>query len=162
MAKGKPSRRASTTARDYPRTARLNELLRQILADELERVDDERLELLTVVSVDVDADLRNAMVYYDNLEGEDGDAESIEALVEARPQLKRAIGRQAHVKRVPELAFAPDPAIREGMRIEALLRSVVPTEVTGEPVAGSADEPGDGSAVDPTTDEAAPRELPGP
>ncbi len=62
MAGRKPSRRAHGTHRDYPRTARLNELLREILAEELERVDDERLTLLTIISVDVDADLRKAIV----------------------------------------------------------------------------------------------------
>ena len=36
------------TARDYPRTARLNTLVREIIADELERIDDERLQLVTL------------------------------------------------------------------------------------------------------------------
>ena len=34
--------------RRYSRTARLNELLREILGDELERLGDERLELVTI------------------------------------------------------------------------------------------------------------------
>ncbi|MEZ5262790.1 MAG: hypothetical protein R2755_13700 [Acidimicrobiales bacterium] len=29
-----------SSARDYPRTARVNELLREIIGDELERIDD--------------------------------------------------------------------------------------------------------------------------
>ena len=35
-------------APQYPRTARLNELLREIVAEELERIDDERLELVAI------------------------------------------------------------------------------------------------------------------
>jgi ribosome-binding factor A len=46
--------RRPTSARPVPRTARLNELLRQIVAEELERIDDERLELVTITNVDVD------------------------------------------------------------------------------------------------------------
>ena len=46
------------SARQYPRTARLNELLREILADELEHLDDDRLQMLTITSVDIDGDLR--------------------------------------------------------------------------------------------------------
>ena len=38
----------------YPRTARLNELVREIVAEELERLDDDRLELVAVTSVHVD------------------------------------------------------------------------------------------------------------
>ena len=45
------SRPKYTSQRQYPRTARINELLREILADELERIDDERLDLVTVTGV---------------------------------------------------------------------------------------------------------------
>jgi ribosome-binding factor A len=135
MAKRSKRRSSSsrpTTTRDYPRTARLNELVREILAEELERVDDTRLELVTFTSVDVDADLLNAKVYYDCLEGEDGDAEALEALDEARIQLQRSIARQAHIKRTPHLTFAPDPAIRAGLRIETILRDMPPPNPANE------------------------------
>ena len=52
--------RQHTTARDYPRTARLNQLFHEILAEELEKVDDDRLELVTIMSVDCESDLRHA------------------------------------------------------------------------------------------------------
>ena len=92
------------SARQYPRTARLNELLREILADELEHLDDDRLQMLTITSVDIDGDLRRASVFYDSLAGEDGDEEVLEALGELRWKLQRAIGREAHIKRTPERA----------------------------------------------------------
>jgi ribosome-binding factor A len=120
------ARRGRSTGRDYPRTARLNELLREILADELERIDDDRLPLLTVVSVDVEPDLRHATVFYDNLEGAKGDEKTLAALGEARVRLQAAIGRQARVKRTPELAFQPDPSVRSGERIDELLRDIDP------------------------------------
>jgi len=105
----------------YPRTARLNELCREILAEELEKLDDdERLELVTITHVDVDPDLRRARVEFAALgEGED---EAAEALAEHRVRLQAAIGRQARLKRTPELRFAVDQAIEQGARIEELLR----------------------------------------
>ena len=107
-------------ARQYPRTARLNELLREILADELERLDDDRLVLVTVTHVTVDPDLRHALVEFSSLgEGED---DAMEALAENRIRLQSAIGRQARMKRTPELRFAVDTAIARGARIEELLR----------------------------------------
>ncbi|MFM8862566.1 MAG: 30S ribosome-binding factor RbfA [Acidimicrobiia bacterium] len=109
------------TSRQYPRTARLNELLREILADELERSDDDRLHLVTVTAVEIEGDLRHAVVYFDSLEGEDGDEAVLDALGEVRWRLQGAIGRQARMKRTPELSFRPDPAVREGARIESLL-----------------------------------------
>jgi ribosome-binding factor A len=120
--------RRPTGTRHYPRSARLNELLREILADALERIDDDRLELVTVTGVEVAPDLRHATVFYDSLQGEDGDEEVLAALGEIRPRLQAAIGREARVKRTPELGFRPDPAVRAGGRIESVLRDIGPTE----------------------------------
>ena len=61
------------TARDYPRTARLNTLVQQILAEELERIDDERLEFVVITSVVVDGDLGRAVAYYDHSRGEESE-----------------------------------------------------------------------------------------
>jgi ribosome-binding factor A len=116
--------RARTTARDYPRTARLNQLFHEILAEELERVDDERLELVTVMSVDCEPDLRRAVVYYDSLGGADDDERVLEALGEVRHRLQGAIGRQTRVKRTPELVFKPDDVARGAARLEEVLRTI--------------------------------------
>lgn len=116
--------RRHTTARDYPRTARLNRLFQEILAEELELIDDDRLEMVTVMSVDVDGDLRRAIVYYDTLGGADDDADVQEGLEESRHRLQGAIGRQARVKRTPELVFRPDDVARSAARLEEVLRSI--------------------------------------
>ena len=106
--------------RQYPRTARVNELCQEIVAEELERIDDERLELVTITHVGVDPDLRRALVEFSAL-GEDL-AGAGEALAEHRHRLQAAIGRQARLKRTPELHFKPDEVIERSHRIEQLLR----------------------------------------
>jgi ribosome-binding factor A len=116
--------RTNRTARDYPRTARLNQLYQEILAEELERIDDERLELVTIMSVDVDGDLHRAIVYFDTIGGEDDDERVLEAMGELRHRLQGAIGRQARVKRTPELLFRPDDVGRGAARLEEVLRSI--------------------------------------
>ena len=118
----------TTGRRQYPRTARLNRLLQEIIGEELERVDDPRLEQVTITEVSVDGDLRHAKVFYDSLAGEEGDEEVLEAFAEARRALKAAVARQARIKRTPELDFRPDPAVRAGQRIEQLLRETPPGE----------------------------------
>ena len=106
--------------RQYPRTARVNELVREILGDALERVDDDRLQLVTVTHVHVDPDLRHAVVEFSSLgEGED---EALEALGEHRKKLQSEIARQARLKRTPELRFVVDTFIARAARIEDLLR----------------------------------------
>ena len=108
-------------ARRYPRTARLNELIREIVAEELERLSDadDRLVLVTVTHVEVTPDLRHARVLLSSL----GD-EMDEALEEQRPRLQSAIARQGRMKRTPQLSFAVDPAVTTGQRVEEILRGI--------------------------------------
>jgi ribosome-binding factor A len=105
----------------YPRTARINALLAEVLADSLERLvdDDERLGLLTVTGVRTDADLRHATVFFSSLT-----PEVAAVLGEHRLTLQAAIGRGVRMKRTPLLQFLPDPAIAAGARVEELLRRI--------------------------------------
>ncbi|MDP9005740.1 MAG: ribosome-binding factor A [Actinomycetota bacterium] len=98
----------------------MNELCREIVADELERVDDDRLDLVTITHVNVDPDLRRAVVEFSRL-GRDEEVAGV-ALAEHRVRLQAAIARQARLRRTPELSFRPDEVIRAGARIEQLLR----------------------------------------
>ncbi len=106
----------------YPRTARLSEVLREVIADELTRIDDERLELVTVTSIDVDPEMNRAIVYFDSMFGEEGDEGVIEALNEHRARMQASINRQMHARKTPILSFKPDEVIRSAARIEELLR----------------------------------------
>ena len=81
----------------YPRTARLNELLHQIIAEEIERIDDDRLELVTVMNVEVEPDLRHATVFVDSPTGAERDEEMLAALHDHRVALQAAIARQARI-----------------------------------------------------------------
>lgn len=117
-------RRPSGTARDYPRTARLNHLVHEIVAEEVERLDDDRLGFLTVVGVEVEPDLRHAVVWYTTLDEAEADDEVVAALDEHRAGIQAAIGRQARLKRTPELSFRPDTVVRQAARVEQILRDL--------------------------------------
>jgi ribosome-binding factor A len=126
----------------YPRSLRVNQVLRQVLAEELERLADadERLRLVTVTAVDTSADMRHATVYLSSLSDDAGDA-----LVERRTQLQRAVGRQVRMKRTPQLEFAVDPAVVAGGRVEDALRrirnSTESADEDAEPDGGGAEDP---------------------
>jgi ribosome-binding factor A len=116
--------------RRYPRSARVNEILREVLADSLERLadTDSRLGLLTVTAVDCDPDLRHALVLFSSLA-----AEEEEALGAARVRLQAAISHEVRLKRTPQLRFSADPAVAAGNRIEDILRHLPhPDEAPGE------------------------------
>jgi len=116
-------RRAPTGKHRYPRAARLSETLREVIAEELIRIDDERLALVTITKIDVDNELNRAIVYFDSLDGEDGDAEIIAVLDEHRRRIQSSINRQMRAKKTPVLDFRPDDVIRAAERIDDILRS---------------------------------------
>ncbi len=104
--------------RRYPRMARVNELVREVLAEEIELLQgDERIGLLTVTHVEVDPDLRRARVLFSSL-GEEAE----DALMENRAKLQGTLARQVHLRRTPQLEFMADPAIQSGTRVEDILR----------------------------------------
>ena len=106
----------------YPRSARVGETLREIVAEELVRIDDEDLTFVTVTSVEVDNELNRAHVYFDSLAGEDADADITAALDRHRARLQSAIARQIRAKKTPILDFRPDIALRSAERIDDILR----------------------------------------
>jgi ribosome-binding factor A len=106
----------------YPRSARVGETLREIIAEELVRIDDERLELVTVTGIEVDEELNRAHVYFDSLAGEEGDADIVDALTSHRVRLQASIANQIRAKKTPILDFRPDVALRSAERIDDILR----------------------------------------
>lgn len=126
MAKRSGDRRKARppTNRQFPRTARLNTLLQEIIAGYLERVDDDRLGFLTVTGVEVDSDLNRAMVYVSTLADESYDEELLEALGEYRKAAQGEVARSARIRKTPEVVFQLDPAVRTGARIENILASL--------------------------------------
>jgi len=106
--------------------ARVNALLQEIIGDEIERLDDDRIELVTVAAVDCDTDLRRAVVQYDSLGGAEDDEVVLAALGQMRPRLQKAVARQARLKRTPELRFEPDVVIRSAERVDEVLRGIEP------------------------------------
>lgn len=110
--------------RRYPRTARLNELVRQVLADEIERVDDARVGFVTITGVDVTGDLRQATIYYSALGSDEAREETAEALRSLTVHLKTVLARQVRMKYTPSLIFREDPALTAGERIEQIIRAL--------------------------------------
>lgn len=133
-------RRRSSGSRDYPRTARLNELLREIISEELTRLDDDRLGWVSVTEVDVDTELTFARVYLSTLDDDPG-PEFFEALDEHEATIKRALSR-SRLRRTPALEFSTDPSIRSASRVEEILQELADTEGA------------DDAADDPPVDEA--------
>jgi ribosome-binding factor A len=130
-------RRTTSSARGYDRADRLSELLREIIAETLDHIDDDRLQLVTVTAVEVDRELEHAKIYYTCLDGNDLADDVVEAFAEQRGRVRKAIGAQAKVRRVPNLTFLPDNVLRSAQRIEEILAKMPRLPDDPEPVATS-------------------------
>ena len=116
----------------FQRTDRVGELIREIVASEMDRIDDDRLFPVAVTGVDVDNELAKAVVYYDVLDDDDL-VETEEALEDHRHRLQRALGDQSRMRRTPTLVFAVDPSIGAADRIESILEDLgMGDDVDGE------------------------------
>jgi ribosome-binding factor A len=103
---------------------RVNELLREVIADEVAKLKDPGLGFVTITGVDTTPDLRAARVYYTVL-GEPGQREETQAALErATSRIRAATGDQVRLKYLPTLDFEYDEAIELGLRMEQLLRTL--------------------------------------
>lgn len=106
-----------------PRMQKVNSTLREVLAEEVERLSDSRLEMVSITGVETSPNLRHAVVYIDVLGSSDATG-ALEALQKAAHRLQATIGRQVRMKYTPTLEFALDPGVVGGERIDAILKSL--------------------------------------
>ena len=120
-------------ARDYSRTDRVGQQYQREIALILQReIKDPRVSLVTVSEVEVSRDLAYAKVFVtflDALTTDNHDPDrvknGIKALQDASGFIRTLIGKAMRLRVVPELTFAYDNSLVEGMRMSNLVTSVV-------------------------------------
>jgi ribosome-binding factor A len=110
------------------RMRRVNESVRQVLAEALLDLKDPRIGLVTVTGVDTSPDLRHATVYVSVLGSEKKRAASMRGLDAAHGLLQARIGRELRMKRTPQLAFEYDPSVERGVRMTQLIDELAPED----------------------------------
>jgi ribosome-binding factor A len=104
-----------------PRTERVGEEFREVLAEQIQKLKDPRVGFITVTHVKVSPDLRYAWVSYTAYGDDKQRAGSRAALRSATPHLRSMLGREVRLRYLPELVFEEDTSFQEGQRIEELL-----------------------------------------
>lgn len=107
-----------------PRMRKVNELIREVVAEQAAQLKDPRIGFLTITGVDTAPNLRSARVYYSVLGDDTEREETAAALASAAKRFQAAIGSQTRLKYTPVLEFRTDPAIEQGLRIDALLQQI--------------------------------------
>ena len=101
---------------------RVSDLVRARLTDLLERkVNDPRLEMVTITEVAVTPDAVRADVHFSVLGGPEVQAEAQAGLESAAGWLRRELGRRLRLRKTPELVFHYDPSLERGEHIVSIL-----------------------------------------
>ena len=105
------------------RTLRISELLREELSVLLQRnVRDPRLNrMLSITSVSVSSDLKQATVFVSAMGSEEEKSEVERGLEAAGSYLRRSLGERLSLRYIPRLAFQLDDSIERGARLSSII-----------------------------------------
>ena len=110
------------------RMRRVNEAIRESLAQAVGELKDPRIGFVTVTGVETSPDLRQARVYVSVLGNERKREQTLEGLASAHGVLQAKLATELRMKRTPQLAFQFDPSVQEGMRMSQLIDDLAPDD----------------------------------
>lgn len=108
------------------RIERLNQLLREEMSDLVRsELKDPRIGSVTITRVDVTPDLMHATVRVRTLTAERPIADAIAGLESAEGFIRRRLGRELRLRRIPELHFEADRSLEHAQRVDILLEEAL-------------------------------------
>ena len=110
------------------RMRRVNESVRQVLAEAVPDLKDPRIGLVTVTGVVTSPDLRQATVFVSVLGSGRKRKASLAGLEAAHGLLQSRLARELRMKRTPQLTFEYDPTVERGVRMSQLIDELAPDD----------------------------------
>jgi ribosome-binding factor A len=107
------------------RTQRLDAQIRQELMELLQReMKDPRIGFATITRVETARDLGSARVWVSIMGSDTEREQTMRALSNALPWLRRKLAQRLHIRSVPQLVLRQDDSIESGNRVLQLLREI--------------------------------------
>lgn len=129
------------------RTSRVGENVRDALAQVLRTdVRDFDMGWSSISEVEVSPDLHYARVYVTGLKEEDT-KKTVDELRRVAGQVRHALGKRIHLRYTPELDFRYDETAMRALRVETILREVMPPKAEDE----GGEEPSDDAGEESTS-----------
>jgi ribosome-binding factor A len=110
------------------RMRRVNEAIREALAEAVGELKDPRIGFVTVTGVKTSPDLRQARVYVSVLGNERKREKTLAGLASAHGVLQARLASELRMKRTPQLTFEYDPTVEEGVRMSQLIDELAPDD----------------------------------
>lgn len=106
----------------FKRADRVADLIMAEISDIIfKEVKDPRVQALTITSVKVSDDLRNAKIYFVEMGKDECSSEIKTGLVRATNFVRRELGKRLNLRFVPEINFIHDQSFGYGNRIDKIL-----------------------------------------
>jgi ribosome-binding factor A len=123
------------------RTSRVGENIRDALAQVLRQdVTEVQVGWSSISEVEVSPDLHYARVFMTGLKEEET-KQTVEALRKVAGKIRHHLGRRIQLRYTPELDFRYDETAMKALRVETLLRDVIPPNPENEHLGEEEPEP---------------------
>lgn len=110
-------------AKEFSRKSRIDvQMQRELVSLIQQELADPRLAGVTILSVDVAPDMRNARIGVSLMTDEERLPEAVKVLNNASSRLRRGLGPRLGLRYTPELRFVVDTQLIEASRINLLIR----------------------------------------
>lgn len=123
-----------------PRMRKVNELVREVVAEAVVDLKDPRIGFLTITGAVTSPDLRHAVVYYSVLGTDEEKSDTADALAKATSRIQGVIGAETRLRYTPKLEFRVDTAIDEGLRISRILAEMADDDNDKDTTDSASDE----------------------
>lgn len=121
--------------RKYPRKLRVADLIKEEVADIIQRkVKDPRIQGITITSVRMTDDLKEAKIFYCVTFQKVDRSELIDAIASATGFIRRELSERIHLRSIPRLFFVYDDSFEYGERIERIIETLKSEKNTQDPV----------------------------
>lgn len=120
-------------AQEFSRALRVGEQIRRELAEEVRKLKDPRVGMVTITDVEVTKDLSVARVYYSVLGEDEVIQQTQKGLDRAAGFLRRELGHAMRLRVVPELRFHYDDTELRGNRLDRLIDEAVSKDRKAHP-----------------------------
>ncbi|AJI94570.1 30S ribosome-binding factor RbfA [Yersinia ruckeri] len=134
-------------AKEFSRSQRVSQEMQKEIAIILQReIKDPRVGMATVSGIELSRDLAYAKVFvtFLNVLTDNADPDTvkngIKALQDASGFIRTLLGKAMRLRIVPELTFAYDNSLIEGMRMSNLVTNVIKNDVERQATPGSDEE----------------------
>ncbi|AJI83194.1 30S ribosome-binding factor RbfA [Yersinia enterocolitica] len=134
-------------AKEFSRSQRVSQEMQKEIALILQReIKDPRVGMATVSGIELSRDLAYAKVFvtFLNVLTDNADPDTvkngIKALQDASGYIRTLLGKAMRLRIVPELTFAYDNSLIEGMRMSNLVTNVIKNDVERQVNPGSDEE----------------------